>query len=458
MSQLAYFDLPDVGEGLTEAEIVTWKVKVGDVVSVNQIIVEIETAKSLVELPCPFAGTVAQLLAGEGDTVSVGSPIIAVTVSEATAAVAAATSMHDAVANNAVVTEAIQTVSDVVASSVEEKPQPNLVGYGVSSAAPSRRRRAAAGVVATGAIQAVVSSAAPATDLIAVVPSGDAVLAKPPIRKLAKDMNVDISKVKPTGLSGEVTREDVMAAVQVASVFKNQTTPEAKTEREERIPVKGVRKAIASAMVQSAFTAPHVSIFVDVDATRTMEYVKRLKASADFAGVKVTPLLIMAKAMIWAVRRNPMVNSTWTDTEIIVHNFVNFGVAAATPRGLIVPNIKDADQMSMLELAMALEKLAATAREGKTTPQDMQNGTITITNIGVFGVDTGTPILNPGEVGIVALGSIRPKPWVVDNEILVRQVTTIGATFDHRVVDGDVASRFVQDVASVIEEPALLLD
>ena len=458
MSQLAYFDLPDVGEGLTEAEIVTWKVKVGDQVSVNQIIVEIETAKSLVELPCPFAGTVAQLMANEGDTVNVGSPIIAVTVSQATAAVAAATSLHDAVANNAVVTEAIQTVSDVAASSVEEKPQPNLVGYGVSSAAPSRRRRAAAGVVATGAVQAVVSSAAPATDLIAVVPSGDVVLAKPPIRKLAKDMNVDISKVKPTGLSGEVTREDVMAAAQVASVFKNQTTPEPKSEREERIPVKGVRKAIASAMVQSAFTAPHVSIFVDVDATRTMEYVKRLKASADFAGVKVTPLLIMAKAMIWAVRRNPMVNSTWTDTEIIVHNFVNFGVAAATPRGLIVPNIKDADQMSMLELAMALEKLAATAREGKTTPQDMQNGTITITNIGVFGVDTGTPILNPGEVGIVALGSIRPKPWVVDNEILVRQVTTIGATFDHRVVDGDVASRFVQDVASVIEEPALLLD
>ena len=454
MSQLAYFNLPDVGEGLTEAEIVTWKVKVGDVVSVNQIIVEIETAKSLVELPCPFAGTVTQLMAGEGDTVKVGSPIIAVTVSEATSAVSAATSMHEIIASNAVVTEAIQTVSDVAASSVEEKPQPNLVGYGVSSVAPSRRR-AAAGIAAT---QAVVSNAAPATDLIAVVPTTDAVLAKPPVRKLAKDMNVDISKVKPTGLSGEVTREDILAAAQVAGVFKNQTTPEPKTEREERIPVKGVRKAIASAMVQSAFTAPHVSIFVDVDATRTMEYVKRLKASADFAGVKVTPLLIMAKAMIWAVRRNPTVNSTWTDTEIIVHNYVNFGVAAATPRGLIVPNIKDADQLSMLELAMALEKLAATAREGRTTPQDMANGTITITNIGVFGVDTGTPILNPGEVGIVALGSIRPKPWVVDNEILVRQVTTIGATFDHRVVDGDVASRFVQDVASVIEEPALLLD
>ncbi|MEN9971142.1 MAG: hypothetical protein RL146_443 [Actinomycetota bacterium] len=458
MSQIAYFDLPDVGEGLTEAEIVSWKVKVGDTVSVNQIIVEIETAKSLVELPCPFAGVVTQLLANEGDTVNVGSPIIGVEVTEATAAVAAGsapTSMHVAVAQNAVTTEAIETVSEVSSSGAEEKPQPNLVGYGVSAAAPSRRRR---GVAPLAAAASLANATAPGTDLIAIVPTADVVLAKPPIRKLAKDMNVDIAKVKATGVSGEVTREDVLAAAQVASVFKNQTTPEPKTEREERIPVKGVRKAIATAMVQSAFTAPHVSIFVDVDATRTMEYVKRLKASADFAGVKVTPLLIMAKAMIWAARRNPTVNSTWTDTEIIVHNYVNFGVAAATPRGLIVPNIKDADKMSMLELAMALEKLAATAREGKTTPADMANGTITVTNIGVFGVDTGTPILNPGEVGIVALGSIRPKPWVVDNEILIRQVTTIGATFDHRVVDGDVASRFVQDVASVIEEPALLLD
>jgi pyruvate dehydrogenase E2 component (dihydrolipoamide acetyltransferase) len=461
MSQIAYFDLPDVGEGLTEAEIVSWKVKVGDTVSVNQIIVEIETAKSLVELPCPFAGVVSELLANEGDTVNVGSAIIAVTVSETTAAVAAGSapsSLHSAVAQNAVTTEAIATVSEVASSSSEEKPQPNLVGYGVSAAAPSRRRRGVAVAAATAAAHSVANATAPGTDLIAIVPAADVVLAKPPIRKLAKDMNVDISKVKATGVSGEVTREDIIAAAQVASVFKNQTTPEPKTEREERIPVKGVRKAIATAMVQSAFSAPHVSIFVDVDATRTMEYVKRLKASADFAGVKVTPLLIMAKAMIWAARRNPTVNSTWTDTEIIVHNYVNFGVAAATPRGLIVPNIKDADKMSMLELAMALEKLAATAREGKTTPADMQNGTITVTNIGVFGVDTGTPILNPGEVGIVALGSIRPKPWVVDNEILIRQVTTIGATFDHRVVDGDVASRFVQDVASVIEEPALLLD
>jgi pyruvate dehydrogenase E2 component (dihydrolipoamide acetyltransferase) len=297
----------------------------------------------------------------------------------------------------------------------------------------------------------------PASNVMAASQEAN-VSAKPPIRKLAKELGVDLSQVEPTGLHGEVTREDVMRSADQASVFKNISTPQAPTDREERIPVKGTRKAIATAMVQSAFTAPHVSIFVDVDATRTMEYVKRLKDSVDFAGVKVTPLLIMAKAIIWAVRRNPTVNSTWTDEEIIVHNFVNLGIAAATPRGLIVPNIKDADSMSMFELATSIEQLAMTARDGKTQPADTQNGTITITNIGVFGVDTGTPILNPGEVGIVALGSIQKKPWVVDDEIVIRQVTTVGATFDHRVVDGDVASRFLADVASVIQEPALLLD
>jgi 2-oxoisovalerate dehydrogenase E2 component (dihydrolipoyl transacylase) len=444
---LAVFNLPDVGEGLTEAEIVSWKVAPGDQVSVNQVICEIETAKSIVELPCPFAGSVDKLFAKEGDTVLVGSPIISVQAEgnilssgPATSSIAVIPeSMHDAVA-------------DVASSVASDETKPNLVGYGSTGHGATRRKKA--GAVAAAAMAAVIPSAS------AELPSALStdVIAKPPIRKLAKDLNVDLSKVSATGEAGEITREDVVNAASQASVFRNLTTPAAPSSREERIPVKGVRKAIATAMVQSAFTAPHVSIFVDVDATRTMEYVKRLKASTDFAGVKVTPLLIMAKAMMWAVRRNPTVNSTWTDKEIIVHNFVNFGVAAATPRGLIVPNIKDADQMSMLELARQLEILAATAREGKTTPEEMKDGTITITNIGVFGVDTGTPILNPGQVTIVALGSIRPKPWVVNNEIVIRQVTTIGATFDHRVVDGDVASRFVQDVASVIEEPALLLD
>ena len=429
---ISRFPLPDVGEGLTEAELVTWKVKVGDQVKVNQTICEIETAKSLVELPCPFEGEVTELLVQEGDTVEVGTPIIAVRT------------------EGGPVLEPVQGDSEQVVDTGAEYQIPTLVGYGDAGEARSRRNRAVSVTPLTTSI--------PVSMVRAATASSDSVLAKPPIRKLAKKLGVDLNSVTGSGTHGEITREDVISGASQASVFKNLTTPQAPTEREERIPVKGMRKAIASAMVKSAFTAPHVSIFVDVDATRTMEYVKRLKASVDFAGIKVTPLLIMAKAIIWAVRRNRMVNSTWTDEEIIVHNFVNLGIAAATPRGLIVPNIKDADAMSMLELAQAIEQLAATAREGKTTPEEMKDGTITITNIGVFGVDTGTPILNPGEVGIVALGSIRKKPWVVDDEIVVRQVTTIGATFDHRVVDGDVASRFVQDVASVIEEPALLLD
>ena len=284
------------------------------------------------------------------------------------------------------------------------------------------------------------------------------VIAKPPIRKLAKDLGVDLSRVSATGPIGDITRDDVIREASQASVFRNIQTPEAPSDRESRIPVKGVRKAIASAMVQSAFQAPHVSVFVDVDATRTMEYLKRLKASPDYAGIKISPLLIMAKAMIWAVRRNPTVNAQWTDDEIIVKHYVNLGIAAATPRGLIVPNVKNAQSMSMVELAAALEQLTLTAREGKTQPAEMQGGTITITNIGVFGMDTGTPILNPGEVGIVALGTIKQKPWVVDGEVRPRFVTTIGGSFDHRVVDGDVVSRFVADVASIIEEPALLLE
>ena len=425
---IAKFPLPDVGEGLTEAEIVSWKVAPGDHVKVNQTICEIETAKSVVELPCPFEGEVSELLVSEGETVEVGTPIIAVSVQGS----------------------APQLVSEekAEADTGAEYKLPTLVGYGETGEAKSRRRAVKVAPIATAIPVSMVQAAV----------SSQGGMAKPPIRKLAKELGVNLETVTGTGLKGEITREDVVGAASQASVFKNLTTPAQPTEREERIPVKGVRKAIATAMVKSAFTAPHVSIFVDVDATRTMEYVKRLKNSVDFAGIKVTPLLIMAKAMIWAVRRNRMVNSTWTDSEIIVHNFVNLGIAAATPRGLIVPNIKDADSMNMLELAQAIEQLAATARDGKTTPEDMSNGTITITNIGVFGVDTGTPILNPGEVSIVALGSIRKKPWVVDDEIVVRHVTTIGATFDHRVVDGDVASRFVQDVASVIEEPALLLD
>lgn len=430
------FHLPDVGEGLTEAEIVEWRVKAGDTVTINQVLVEIETAKSLVELPSPFAGIVFALLVEEGQTVEVGTPIITVT-SDGVAA--------DAEPAKPIV---IATVGDQVTRGDEQKAEPNLVGYGAGGHGASRRRRASV-APAAGAVSAPAAQLAPVTE---------AVLAKPPVRKLAKDLGVELATVIATGPAGEVTRDDVLRQASQVKVFKNVQTPDWGTEREEIIPVKGMRKAIATAMVSSKFSAPHVSVFVDIDATRTMDFVKRLKESPDFTGIRVSPLLIAAKAVIWAVRRNPTVNSTWSDKEITVHHYVNLGIAAATPRGLVVPNIKDAHNLSLRDLAQALEQLTVTARDGKTQPAEMTGGTITITNLGSFGMDTGTPILNPGEVGILALGTIKPKPWVVNGEVVPRMVTTLGGSFDHRVVDGDVVSRFVADVASVLEEPALLLD
>ncbi|BDV32358.1 dihydrolipoamide acetyltransferase family protein [Microbacterium terricola] len=449
------FVLPDVGEGLTEAEIVQWRVAPGDEVAVNDVLVEIETAKSLVELPSPFAGTVGALLAAEGDTVDVGAPIITIDppVSGDAAAAADVTVGRSAHGEPAAESDGGGAV---------------LVGYGTGGQVQSRRRKVAERPVAASV----------------------GVVAKPPIRKLARDLNVDLAEVTPSGPAGEVTRDDVVKHASQASVFRNIETPawpdvreetipavpapasagadapsapEPAEGREETIPVKGVRKAVASGMVRSAYTAPHVSVWTDVDATRTMELVKRLKSSTDFADIKVSPLLIMARAVIWAVRRTPMVNAAWIDladgsAEIRVRHFVNLGIAAATPRGLLVPNIKDAQNLNTRELAKALEKLTLTAREGKTTPLDQQQGTITITNIGVFGMDAGTPIINPGESGIIAMGAIRQKPWVVDGEVRPRWVTTVSGSFDHRVIDGDGVSRFVADVASVLEEPALLLD
>ncbi|MEV8240430.1 dihydrolipoamide acetyltransferase family protein [Microbacterium testaceum] len=432
------FVLPDVGEGLTEAEIVQWRVAPGDTVAVNDVIVEIETAKSLVELPSPYSGTVGELLASEGSTVEVGAPIITIGSSDAA------------------------TPAPAEAVTVPEPTDPGgavLVGYGTGGAVSSRRRKPA-----ERPVKASVG-----------------VVAKPPIRKLARDLGVDLSAVTPSGPAGEVTRDDVVKHAEQASVFRNIETPawgEVREEtipvpapaapapvadaREESIPVRGVRKATANAMTSSAYSAPHVSVWVDVDASRTMELVKRLKASPDFADVKISPLLIMARAVIWALRRTPMINAAWVDTEdgaqISVRHYVNLGIAAATPRGLLVPNIKDAQAMNTRELAKALESLTLTAREGKTSPADQTGGTFTITNIGVFGVDAGTPIINPGEAGIIALGAIRQKPWVVDGEVRPRWVTTVSGSFDHRVVDGDGISRFIADVASVLEEPALLLD
>ena len=474
MSEMT-FPLPDVGEGLTEAEIVAWHVAPGDAVALNQVICEIETAKSLVELPSPFTGVVSELLVEVGVTVPVGEPILRVSVEGADAESApgggqtSADTDTDSASAPLDTDETRDVVADTAASVAHENGEGGavLVGYGTGGAVKSRRRRGGepvlrreASAAAAGRAPASAAGVGAQHGSHAVIPVAESapVIAKPPIRKLAKDLGVDLTQVTGTGIAGEVLRDDVVREASQASVFRNLSTPEVAEAREERIPLKGIRKMTAQAMVTSAFEAPHVSVFTDVDATRTMEFVKRLKSSTDFAGVKVSPLLIFAKAMLWAVRRSPEVNATFTDTEIIRHNFVNLGIAAATPRGLVVPNIKDAQDLSLLDLARAIEQLTITARDGRTSPSDMARGTITITNIGVFGMDFGTPILNPGECGIMAMGTIRQKPWVVDGEVRPRMVTTVGGSFDHRIVDGDVISRFVADVASVLEEPALLLD
>ena len=464
MSTLNLFNLPDVGEGLTEAEIVSWKVKRGDIVAVNDVIVEIETAKSIVELPSPYAGMVAELMVGEGETVDVGTPIIAIG-SEVSASVAAA---------------------PVVPAAPETEVMKPLVGSGPKADAVKRRPRTAATTAAPASTKAPAAPSAASAPSAATAPAqgsassiptakvakANRVLAKPPVRKAAKDLGIDLSDVSATGLRGEVTKKDLLSYQDQrateqdgAGTFwapSNGTgqggTGQSEDPRIERIKVKGVRKATAKAMVESAFSAPHVSIFVDVDASRTMEFVKRLKVSRDFEGIRVSPLLILAKAVIWAAARNPSVNATWKGDEIIIKHFMNLGIAAATPRGLMVPNIKDAQNMSLKELAIALNALATTARAGKTQPADMQGGSLTVTNIGALGIDTGTPIINPGEVAIVAFGTIKLKPWVVDGEVVPRWITTLGGSFDHRVVDGDLSARFMADVAAIMEEPALLLD
>ncbi|NLT25351.1 MAG: 2-oxo acid dehydrogenase subunit E2 [Microbacteriaceae bacterium] len=454
------FELPDVGEGLTEAAIIEWRVAPGDEVAVNDVLVEIETAKSLVELPSPFAGTIGELLAAEGETVAVGSVILTLVGDGAGIAPGGTPDDPDADGHPGITSPEFAEAERDAESTLTDGGA-NLVGYGTAPAARSRRgARKHAPVRRTDPATAAERAAAAERVQHPAVPAASAypIVAKPPIRKLARDLEVDLAAVKATGLAGEITRDDVIRHAEQAKLFVNLETPDWDPEREERHPVAGVRKMIAQNMVKSMFTAPHVTLFVDVDATRTMEYVQRLKASPDFAGIKVSPLLVIAKAVMWAIRRNPTTNATWTDDEYIIKHFVNLGIAAATPRGLLVPNIKDAHQMSMRELAGALEQLTITAREGRTPPADQQGGTFTITNIGVFGMDSGTPILNPGEVGILAFGTVKPKPWVVDDEVRVRQVTTLTASFDHRLVDGDVASRFLADVARIVEEPALLLD
>ncbi|GAA4846697.1 dihydrolipoamide acetyltransferase family protein [Luteimicrobium xylanilyticum] len=465
MPTIQEFRLPDAGEGLTEAEIVQWHVAPGDAVRVNQAIVEIETAKSLVELPSPWDGTVVEILVGEGATVDVGTPIVRIetagepepggSVDPAAAALETAAEVDP---------EAVPASDDAAGGGAV------LVGYGTGGGAGGggrrRRRTAAAGGSPAAPAPAPAPAAPPAAQPAPAL--SVRVLAKPPVRKLAKDLGVDLLSVPGTGPGGIVTREDVQAFASEAAhpetlanypgddapwLSQGTVSPDA---RRTRVPVKSVRRRTAEAVVASAFTAPHVTEFVTVDVTKTMKLVAALREDREFADVRVTPLLVTAKALLLALRRHPEINASWDDEaqEIVYKHYVNLGIAAATPRGLVVPNIKDAHRLGLHDLAVAIADLTTTARSGRTTPGDMADGTITITNVGVFGIDTGTPILNPGEAGILAFGAIRQRPWVHKGKIKKRWITQLALSFDHRLVDGELGSRVLADVAAVLEEPS----
>ncbi|MGP8300586.1 dihydrolipoamide acetyltransferase family protein [Streptomyces inhibens] len=488
------FKMPDVGEGLTEAEILKWYVQPGDTVTDGQVVCEVETAKAAVELPIPYDGVVHELNFGEGVTVDVGTVIISVDTDPGAGPAEAPT------ANG---------TEQAAAATEDEDAEPQgrqavLVGYGAAPSSTKRRaRKPQPGVPAQPAsapIQAELNGraapapmaapvAAPAAPAAPVVPAAPAVpaastagagsvgrpLAKPPVRKLAKDLGIDLATITPTGPGGIITREDVHAAAAPAAAPSLAGAPEpmavatvvAPAEpgivdaaaRERRVPVKGVRKATAQAMVASAFTAPHVTEFITVDVTRTMKLVQELKQDPDMAGLRVNPLLLVAKAFLVAIKRHPEVNAAWDEAhqEIVYKDYINLGIAAATPRGLIVPNIKDAGVKTLPQLAAELGDLVATAREGKTSPAAMAGGTVTITNVGVFGVDTGTPILNPGESAILAFGAVKLQPWVHKGKVAARQVTTLALSFDHRLIDGELGSKLLADVAAVLERPKRLI-
>jgi 2-oxoisovalerate dehydrogenase E2 component (dihydrolipoyl transacylase) len=464
------FLLPDVGEGLVEAEIVTWKVAVGDVVTLNQPLVDIETAKATVELPSPYAGTVVALHGNVGDVMEVHKPLITFEVGGSAAPIAkvAATPASQAEAESELVEQS--------PAAIGAGREAVLVGYGVANedgvATRKHRRASRPGATNTPAPPTVATS----TTVSAAAPLM-APRCTPPVRLYAKQHGVDLTSVAGTGRDGLITRDDVERALSGAPVVAPARGPApsgpTSTSRfvgrdieswstgpkEERIPVKGVLRSMAEAMVQSAFSAPHAAVWVRLDATKTMELLASLKKQPSLQDVRLSPLTIVAMALCDAARHYPGVNSSFDTAaaEVVVRRSVNLGIAADTPRGLIVPNIKGADQLDLVSMAQALNVLVDKARNGTTTPNEMIGTTLTITNVGPFGVDAAMPILPPGTGAILAIGQIAKAPWVVNDEVVVRQVCEIAMSFDHRQIDGALASRVLGHVAKFLEDPAAAL-
>jgi pyruvate dehydrogenase E2 component (dihydrolipoamide acetyltransferase) len=427
------FMLPDLGEGLTESELLEWHVAVGDTVALNQTLAEVETAKAIVQLPSPFAGRIAKLYAEPGTTVAVGAPIVG-----------------------------FEAEGGGEAAPAAPARTPVLVGYGVEAESGDRPKRASRIPKVPFPDESARSAAADETRSsgkgTVAVRSGPA-RTTPPVRKLAHDLGVDLHALTGTGPDGIITREDVTRAAEGARSGQMHPAqpaqlPETGTS-DRRIPIKGVRKHTAEAMVRSAFTAPHATVFLTVDVTRTKELVGRLKAAGEAASL----LGVIAKAVCLAVPRNPAVNSSWDEErqEIVEHGAVHLGIAVASERGLIVPVLRDAHRMAVGSLTAAIAEAAAATRDGSLPPERLTGGTIAITNVGVFGVDAGTPILVPGQAAILATGAVRRIPWEFQGDIALRDVMTLSLSFDHRLVDGEQGARFLADVGRILNDPGTAL-
>ncbi len=482
------YTMPDPGEGLTEAEVVSWRVAVGDTVAINDVLCEVETAKSIVELPSPYAGTVTALVAAEGQTVPVGAPLV--------------------------------TIDD--GSEPEKAAEELLVGHiPAAESGRRRRRRGSAGAAQTPAV-VVESPPEPATHAERVAeppraervaeppraervaeppraerpvpPRMDAtegpahVLAKPPARRLAAELGVDLATVTGTGRDGVVTRTDVKAAASrtvasppavpaagaAAGVGGEFAVGQSVVSRlmlggaptgpgERRTPIQGVRKVTAKAVKESIDTKALVTSFLTCDVTATMDFVSRMRQDKAFKGLHISPLTVWCKAVTLAMRRTPVINASWDDAtgEIVHHEQVNLGIAAATPRGLMVPVLRGAQEMTLVELATELTRLIAVAKEGALQPADYSGGTFSITNVGVFGLDAGTPVVNRQESAILVLGAISRRPWVVgegeEERVVPRWVTTMSLGFDHRLIDGEQGSVFLRDVAQILSDPSSAL-
>ncbi|MEU0392554.1 dihydrolipoamide acetyltransferase family protein [Streptomyces sp. NPDC006208] len=459
MAQVLEFKLPDLGEGLTEAEIVRWLVAVGDVVAIDQPVVEVETAKAMVEVPCPYGGVVTARFGEEGTELPVGAPLITVAVGAMEPSGAPAATDASATRSS--------TTGDATADATESSGNV-LVGYGTGAPAARRRRiRPAAPATAVSApapAPLAVPAAAPVQAPVLApghgAEGGPVAVISPLVRKLARENGLDLRRLTGSGPDGLILRADVEQAVRAtAAPVTPQATPAAAAAggaQGERVPLRGVRGAVADKLSRSRREIPDATCWVDADATELMAARAAMNASG---GPKISLLALLARICTAALARYPELNSTvdLDAREIVRLSEVHLGFAAQTERGLVVPVVKDAHSRSAESLTAEFARLTEAARQGSLTPAELTGGTFTLNNYGVFGVDGSTPIINHPEAAMLGVGRIMPKPWVHQGELAVRQVVQLSLTFDHRVCDGGTAGGFLRYVADCVEHPSVLL-